>query len=64
MKLTAKTRAAVRTKMIKRRMSGAGLDYTMGTYFTSNLTAAMALRDGLDTPAKAWRISLRVSMSY
>jgi hemolysin activation/secretion protein len=43
---------------------GAGLDYTVGTYFTSNLTAAMALRDGLDTPAKAWRISLRVSMSY
>lgn len=43
---------------------GAGLDYTVGTYFTSNLTAAMALRDGLDTPARAWRISLRVSMSY
>jgi hypothetical protein len=29
------------------------LDYTVGTYFTSNLTAAMALRDGLDTPARA-----------
>jgi hemolysin activation/secretion protein len=43
---------------------GAGLDYSVGTTFTSNLTAAMALRDGLDTPAKAWRISLRVSMSY
>ena len=43
---------------------GAGLDYTVGTYFTSNLSAAMALRDGLDTPAGSWRISLRVSMSY
>ena len=43
---------------------GAGLDYTIGSTFTSSLTAAMALRDGLDTPAKAWRISLRVSMSY
>jgi hemolysin activation/secretion protein len=43
---------------------GAGLDETVGTYLTSNLTAAMALRDGLDTPAGSWRISLRISMSY
>jgi hemolysin activation/secretion protein len=43
---------------------GAGLDYTVGTYFTSSLTAAMALRDGLDTPAKAWRISLRATVTY
>jgi hypothetical protein len=35
-----------------------------GTYLTSSLTAAMSLCDGLDTPARSWRMSLRVSMSY
>jgi hypothetical protein len=49
-----------------RRWPRSALDWTdtVGTYLTSNLTSAMALRDGLDTPAGSWRISPRVSMSY
>lgn len=43
---------------------GAGLDYSVGSNFSSKLLAAMALTNGLHTPAGSWRLSVQASLNY
>jgi hemolysin activation/secretion protein len=44
--------------------AGGGIGYQAAPNFNSNLTAAMALRDGPYTRAGSWRFSLQASVSY